>query len=316
MAVLDLYSKRKKREERAGVADVYKYDELPQPFRVQVAHIWRSAIGTYVVPGYVGSGRSPLSNKTWELIHDAIARESGVFELGRDTDDDISRRCVEHLMEASAEAALDIIEMSFGVIDAFSRRFSEYDRRESAMTQTADDAIAELNTRFREHSLGYQYQAGQIQRIDSEYVHAEAVKPALKLLSEAGFTGVQDEFLRAHEHYRHGRNKEAIADALKAFESTMKTICDKRGWRRDPNATAAALIRIVFDNNLVPVYLLNHFQSLQSLLSAGLPTLRNRVSGHGQGAEVVEAEGHLVAYALHLAASNIVFLVERHKALK
>jgi hypothetical protein len=50
------------------------------------------------------------------------------------------------------------------------------------------------------------------------------VKPALSLLHDAGFDGPADEFMKGFEHYRHGRNKEAVAEALKAFESTMKAI--------------------------------------------------------------------------------------------
>jgi hypothetical protein len=44
MPVFDLYSKRQKRL-RGEVPDVYKYDDIPKEFRVQVIHIWEDAIG-------------------------------------------------------------------------------------------------------------------------------------------------------------------------------------------------------------------------------------------------------------------------------
>jgi hypothetical protein len=47
MAIYDLFSKRKKIREKEGQVDVYQYDSLPQPFRVQVVHIWNSAIGKF-----------------------------------------------------------------------------------------------------------------------------------------------------------------------------------------------------------------------------------------------------------------------------
>jgi hypothetical protein len=54
------------------------------------------------------------------------------------------------------------------------------------------------------------------------------------LLHDAAYEGAEAEFLSAHEHYRHARNKEALTDALKSFESVMKSICTKR---RDPSAS-------------------------------------------------------------------------------
>ena len=44
------------------------------------------------------------------------------------------------------------------------------------------DTIEEMNQRFRENGVGYQYENDQIIRVDSEFIHAEAVKPALQLL--------------------------------------------------------------------------------------------------------------------------------------
>ena len=67
---------------------------------------------------------------------------------------------------------------------------------------------------------------------------------ALLLLHDEEFRGAEEEFLNAHKHYRDGRQKEAIADALKAFESTLKTICDRRSWSYDPKATAKPLLDV------------------------------------------------------------------------
>jgi hypothetical protein len=151
--------------------------------------------------------------------------------------------------------------------------------------------------------------------LDSQFAHAEIVKPALSLLNAVRFDGPADEFIRAFDHYRHGRNKEAVAEAHKAFESTMKSICDARKWTRPPNATAKPLIDILLKNGLIPSELEAHFSGLRSALESGLPTLSNRTSRHGQGVVPIQLPPHFVAYALHLAASNIVFLVEAHKAL-
>jgi len=93
-----------------------------------------------------------------------------------------------------------------------------------------EEAIEELNCRFKEHGVGYQFEGGEIVRVDSQCIHTEVVKPAVSLLNTAGFDGALEEFLDAHKHYRKGEMKEAMSDALNAFESVMKAICDENGW--------------------------------------------------------------------------------------
>jgi hypothetical protein len=163
--------------------------------------------------------------------------------------------------------------------------------------------------------VGYQFVDGEIIRVDSEIIHAEVVKPALSLLRAREYSGAQAEFLKAHEHYRHGNTKEALAECLKAFESVMKVICHKRKWSHDPQATSKALLKVLFDNGLIPQFWEQHFSALRSTLESGVPTARNRLGGHGQGGQVVQVPPFLAAYVLHLTASAIVFLCEAEKTL-
>lgn len=305
MGVFETFSKRQRKRERAGEPDTYQYESLPQAFRVQVIHIWKTAIGES------GSAKAHY----WPYIHDTLARERGVFTLAGERDDHL--RCMKFLLETDTNGALDIIELSFLLIDRKVRDLDWLQRQELNITQSPDDAIQELNHRFQEHGIGYQYVSGEIIRIDSQYIHSEVVKPAISLLQEAGFRGPSDEFLDAHEHYRKGNYKEAIAGALKAFESTMKAICDVRKWPYSPSATAKPLIDVLLKNTLIPTYLESHFAGLRAAMESGLPTVRDKTSSaHGQGAEPVTVPQHMAAYALHLAAADIVFLVKAHKAMK
>jgi len=114
---------------------------------------------------------------------------------------------------------LDAVELSFRIIDKVTRNHGYLGRPNSS--ELADGAIQELNARFKEHSIGFQYVAGNVIRVDSELLHTEVVKPALTLLRRPGYAGAQAEFLKAHEHYRDGNTKEALSECLKAFESTM-----------------------------------------------------------------------------------------------
>ena len=212
------------------------------------------------------------------------------------------------LFENDVEKALDAVELSFLIIDKVTRIY-EYLLNIDA-SKKADAAINELNSRFKEHGVGYQYTRPQIIRIDSELIHSEVVKPALRLLCQEHFAGAQEEFLKAHEHYRNGNPKEALTDCLKAFESVMKAICDKRGWHYEESATSKSLIQICLDNKLIPIFWENQLKSLRSLLESSVPTGRNKLSGHGQGTHQVSVPNHLAAYMLHMTASAIVFLAE------
>ena len=72
----------------------------------------------------------------------------------------------------------------------------------------------------------------------------------------------------------------------------MNAICDMREWEFDAQkATASALIRTLLDNNLIPAETQSHFERLRATIRAtlesGVPTIRNKFAGHGQGNEPV-----------------------------
>jgi uncharacterized protein DUF7014 len=95
----------------------------------------------------------------------------------------------------------------------------------------------------------------------------------------------------------------------------MKGICAKRKWPHDPTATAKTLLEILFSKGLIPTFWTGHFAALRSTLEAGVPTVRNKLGGHGQGVEIVPVPEHLVAYVLHMTAAAIVFLAAAERAL-
>ena len=292
MPLLDLFSYRK-RVADGGTPDVYDYDNLPQSLRVQVIHIWRDVI--------------PYDAQAWKFIHDAVAREHGMLELsGRWPTDE--QRCVTYLLEnRSVDQALDMIEVSFLYVDGVVR---------NSKPREADKAINELNGRFRRAGVGYQFENGKIFRVDSELIHAEIVRPALRYLHEKGFEGPRDEFMQAHGHYRAGQTKDAITDANNAFESTLKTICDQRRWQYPKGARVSELLKVLREKGLLPDYLDSSFDQLAATLKSGLPKVRGEEGAHGQGSKPRETPDYVAAYALHLAAAKILFLAKAHKAMR
>jgi hypothetical protein len=301
MGIIDLFSKRQRRA-RGEMPDAYRYDDLPNPLRVQIIQIIQDAIG-------IDQYGSSYVYGLYEYINGILCREYGLFRLIDRQTSFPDAIFTFFLQEESVDKALDIVELFFKVINTNVRKDYGPGTRINRKIDT-DEAISELNQRFKEHGIGYQFESNEIIRIDSNYLHAEAVKPALSVLRERGFEGVNEEFLSAHGHYRHGRFKECLVDSLKAFESTMKAICKIRNWTIKPDDTAKMLIATCLSHGLFPSYLESQIGSLRSLLESGIPTIRNKEGGHGQGPDPKVVPEYLARYTLNLTASSILFLVE------
>lgn len=303
MPVFDLFSKRQKRL-RGEDPDVYQYDNIDEKFRVQVVHIIRNTIGIE------GPYNDP-SNKAYEDIHQILCKEYGVFSLGESGESHFSAIFNYFLREENHENSLDVIELSFKIIDTDVRQNEWQFERAEGVIQKPDDALGELNARFKESGIGYQFEGGELIRIDSQFIHSETMKPVLHLLGkDKKYAGANNEFLSAHEHYRHKRYKECLNDCLKSFESLMKAIHEKHSWPYNANDTSKTLINSCLKNKLVPEYLQNQFSSVRLLLESGIPTVRNKEGGHGQGTEVSTVPEHLASYTLHLTATNLLFLAK------
>jgi hypothetical protein len=312
MPSLDIFSKRQKKL-RGEIPDVYTYDEIPQPLRVQIIHIWKDAVGNINL-------YESQAGQVYREIYKTLCREYGVFYLN--DKHELRNGAYAKLLSAlsdffvsvqETEKALDVIELSFQFIDRYTRD-NNY-RLYSQPSITADDAIEELNRRFLDHGVGYKYEAGMPIRIDSELIHAEVVKPTLNLLRAEEYKGANEEFLKAHEHYRHQRYQECMNECLKAFESVMKAICHKRKWQYNQKDTAKILIDTCFKKGLIPNFLESHFTALRSCLESGVPTVRNKMSGHGQGVQPNAVPAYMAGYLLHLTATSILLIVEAEKQL-
>lgn len=203
MTVCNSFSKRLKQKENQGKEDIYQYDTLPPVFRGQVIHVLLDTLGQWHGGGY-GQENQPSpyhrSDSWWNLIYDVIRKEKGQQALtSRYRDPPIAQVC-DYISTADTVSALDAIELAFRVIDGPVREVPSRDRDAYQLQQEPGDAIHELNTRFREHGIGYQYESGELIRLDSTFIHSEVTKPTLQLLAKAGeqFQGPLDEFLNAH----------------------------------------------------------------------------------------------------------------------
>ena len=72
------------------------------------------------------------------------------------------------LNENDYEEHLDVIELSFRFIDSNIRSSPH---QYNVSLEQLDDAIDELNSRFRMSGIGYQFVSGELVRVDSEFIH-------------------------------------------------------------------------------------------------------------------------------------------------
>ena len=141
-------------------------------------------------------------SKAYEFIHDVLCREHGFDTLRKNNEYYFDAICNFLGETKDADEVIDVIDISFRFIDEDVRSYPA-DFPDSEISP--DEAIAELNHRFQQHGVGYQYESGQIVRVDSEFIHSEVVKPALSMLSDPMYEGANDEFRKAHETLSKGK---------------------------------------------------------------------------------------------------------------
>ncbi|HVY16078.1 MAG TPA: hypothetical protein VHB27_12705 [Rhodopila sp.] len=306
MSVIDTYASRKRRAENAGKPDVYEYDYLPPFLRKQLGMIFKACLGDRYE-----------ALETWTTIASVLDREVESFHSFRRRADAIER-CVGYLEGSSdLDGLLSAIEVCCTVLSWRDQNpLPDYVENSQGITQDAKDGLLEVNERFRNACVGYQLEKGEIIRVDSQFLHAAVVKPALELLADPEFQKADEEFRTAHEHYRSGKLRDCNTAALRCMETVLKAICDTQGWTYDPGSTIEKLIAVVRKHGLFPDYLGGYFDNLIGSMKAGLPKIRDKDGGHGAGPNDPAVPEHIAGFALHLAASNIVMFVQAHRALR
>lgn len=291
--VFDLFSKRQRRA-RGEVPDVFTYDKLPDQLRGQIYHIAINCIG---------SGNYNQSANVYSTIVKILREERGVFSLTPygSSYSPIKEFFDYFMKEDETELALDCVEV---IAKAISNDMGDYD-----LKTARESGIEHINIRFREHGVGYQVENGSLIRVDSEFIHQNAVKPTLEILHGSAFSGANEEFVHAFEHYKSGNHKACLVECAKTIESTIKIVLTRRNISFNENDNASKLILSLFENNIIPNYIQAQFNALRSTIESGVPTIRNKLGGHGQGDEQKHVPAYLASYALHLTASTVLFIV-------
>jgi hypothetical protein len=312
MPIFETFARRRQKEALNGEPEVYTYDEAPEQLRHQIALALVEGLGRYHV--FTGNELSipPNANEVWTEI-DRICRKEILSYLKSARGENLANRFLNHLHTAAMDDFLSMVEIGCRGLGCVTDEYDETRRR--GAEQAGIGAVEEINGRFEQHAVGYQFENGHIIRVDSKLAHAEIIKPALSLLTARIFHKANADFMTAHRHYRVGEFKDCVTSAHRAFESMLKAICDTEGWKYGKGDGASELITRVSSAGLFTHDFDKSFTAYIAMLKTGLPSVRNDAGGHGEGLATGAVTAQIARFALNLTASNILFLGESYDAI-
>ncbi len=261
-----------------------------------------------------------LRRRIWYSIDRFNLTWREVDESGYNCDASHIEKVREHLRERYGLATLSVWSHeqkqslgnvsleTFVLLAPWSRVFDAVELLSAALEST--DAFPfqfqrHLNEVLDQEHFEWRFADGQFFQLDTEYLAMEVLVGTDELLRTNGYAGAEEEFTKSRACVASEDYKEAILNAAKSFESVMKTLLKKE------HGNAAELVRELMKSDL--------FKDLPRSLTSGfgeqilmtLPHLRNRLSGHGQGIEVVSVGRAYAALAVHLAGALNYFLVSK-----
>lgn len=266
-----------------------------------------------------GIRKAGLKSKAfWEDVHEKLRFLVGRPQLtAKPFNRSVMADCIYFLQECVDEQFIDFIELIFRTEDYFRLEnrhganalieevndFFRLDDLPYAVTTFVRETRTEVQFgREREASVVVSYP--KVVRRDDEVTYTWAIEPALILLRDNQFTSANQEFLDALADFRKGDYRDCLAKCGSAFESTMKIICDRKGWGCSQNDTASRLLNVIFQNSGLEPSLFE-----QPLIN--IATLRNKLSiAHGAGTQQRNIPQHLAKYAINATAAAILLLVE------
>ena len=211
------------------------------------------------------------------------------------SDYEAERQIPAHLARCTDFEVLDFIDGVFQLLAQTSEGYAGIDHK------VAIHATSRLNAICEEEGVGYRWADGELIRFDDPVAHAEAVEPAMRLLSAGQFGHANAEFRRALECYRSGAWRDAITNANAAFESVLKVVTGKH------NLTAGSLIAEARRQGVIPGYMQNSAENLGKVMNV-VPAVRGQEGPHGLGAREEAADGALARFVLTTSAAFIVFI--------
>lgn len=212
-------------------------------------------------------------------------------------------------------------ERSKGNIKSTGKTFERKPNSKYAkMEEEFKNFIHKFNEIFRIEKVGYEIVPVSLPKLpyivvpfNSEFLYNETIKYPLSLMFDSSFKGPLNEFEKALDDYRNSKYSDAIHEAHKSYESTLKTILHLKNIDYIPNDKIPKLVEKIRKSDIIDKELQSTFDSFWSVLQNGTPTIRNMEGiAHGQGINIKEIERSYADFVIRLAGTYIVFLIERY----
>lgn len=268
------------------------YYDIPSETRQKVLHVINDNVFYGRIGGLTGQ---PLTDDYRKLSHE-ICKYKGIPDISILHDG--KKELSEWLKSCSIEDFLRTIELFIYIKEKETPGFN------IRLHNTVND----INDIFRIDKIGYEIVNERFIRKDSEFLQEQVIKQTINLLYTNGFKGPLEEFQEALDHYMLKQYEDTIHKSNKAFESTMKSVLTKLNISFSPDDTAETLLERLIKKELIYKYTKSLFM--------GLPMIRNKQGGHGQGIDPKEVNQSYAELTLNLAGTFIVFLVTRYQELK
>jgi len=220
-----------------------------------------------------------------EQEHPTVAFPAGILD-----DESYRTRLIELVKHGASENVLDAIE----VFESWLAK-----DRKAAFT-------ARINSIFDGEESPLRLADGKCLKLDTEFVGVGSTAAALERLGLGPFSGAAAEFAEALREQASGDTKHAISEAHKSYESTLKVLTDLNG------ATADKLTKELIRQGYLDDLSAEFREGFRQSVLMALPFLRNRLAGHGQGADVIEMPKSYGTLALQIAAALQNFLIEKY----
>lgn len=168
---------------------------------------------------------------------------------------------------------------------------------------------SEINAVLTEEESPWLMSDGRMYMIDSRFL--DTLKNQLEEeMRREGFLGAHEEFRDARSYLQSGDVDDAIQKANRAFESALKSLLNQK------EGTADDLLQKLRDKtDLLDGVPEEAQKALTSKVLQGLPVLRHKLAGHGQGAEPIDIPRAYGDLAVNLCAAYIKFLFDLKKEL-
>lgn len=284
-----LFSKR--HEEAFLNKTLDKYLTFPYKCRVAIERVlsdkseYENRIDIY--------GDERTTNTTYLLAADCLKTFYGInalqaFDVAGKRYEGASFRDV--ILNSYPSEVLDAIEAWFG-----------------SNPSTVMDCEKEINAVLYIHNSSWRFIDGNAVLIDSEYHQREIHAKTVELLKTNKAYGALEEFQEAINDLTASETKDAVVNAHKSVESTMKVVLGAGSEK----LRYGQLLRKLIDSDIIPEYYEGFFDNFEQLV-LGVGKERNLPGrGHGQGSQPTEVDRSLAEFTVNLAGSINLFLL-RH----